>query len=132
MVFTDLYINLAWHIILSIIALIVGIFAIREGWGWIVIIFAIAYFFFAPYGHVEEIRNCRTENGKTVSIIVKFKEPMVKFLWKKPVDVKVTSINGYKNEVILHESTHLTTYKRTVFEGYFQLGNESDNLILIL
>jgi hypothetical protein len=103
-----------------------------EGWGWLVIIFAIAYFLFAPYGKVEEIRNCQSQKKVTVSVIVKFKEPMVKFLWKTPVDVKITSINGNKKEVKLTKSTHLEVMDGTVFEGSYYDGNGNDNLILIL
>jgi len=135
MVFTDLYINLTWHIILCVIALIFGLwYLIAEGesGGWIAVIVAIVYFLFAPYGKVEEIRNCRTEKGKTVSIIVKFKEPIVKFLWQKPTDVKVTSVNGNKKEIKLQKSTHLETYNGTVFEGNYYDGKENDTLILIL
>lgn len=129
MVFTDIYLSLVWHIIFSIIGALALVFIFEKWW---VVIAAVLYFFFAPYGHEEEIRNCQTMNGHTVSIIVKFKEPIVKLLWTKPIDVQVTSIDGLKYKVKLTESSNKKVYDATVFEGSFRENEKSNTLLLIL
>lgn len=129
MVFTDIYLSLVWHTIFSIIVALTLVWIFEKWW---VIIIAIAYFFFAPYGHEEEIRNCQTVNGYTVSIIVKFKEPILKFLWTNPTDVQVTAINGLQHKIKLSKSLSKRVYDATVFEGGFSEKGKSNTLLLIL
>jgi|GEM_PF-5966947 len=123
------------HIIISAIVLVVGLYIISDidkEWTWLAYVAAIGYFLLAPYGHKEEIRNCQTEKGYTVSVIVEFKEPIIKLIFPKPKDVKVTSINGQKCEIELYESSNKAVYKGTVFVGGFGQGDERNTLQLIL
>ena len=128
---TDLYTNLFWHIIICVVVLIYGL----SKWDDIekILVFAaIIYCLFFPYGHNEEIRNCQTEKGYTVSVIVKFKEPVIKLLWQKPVHVKVTSINGIKRDIKLQESSRFAVSKGTVFVGNFYDEDKRENNTLKL
>lgn len=129
MFFSDIYLSLAWHIILSIIGGCLLIYSSDKLWVGII---AIGYIFLAPYGHEEEIRNCQTQNGHTVSIIVKFKEPIVKLLWTRPIDVQVTAIDGRDYKLQLSESSSKKVYNSTVFEGRFSENGKSNTLLLIL
>lgn len=129
MAFSDTYLSFVWHIIFSIIGALILLFFFEKWW---VVIVAILYFFFAPYGHEEEIRNCQTLNGHTVSIIVKFKEPIVKLLWTKPTDVQVMAIDGQEYRIKLSESSSKKVYNATVFEGSFSENGKSNTLLLIL
>jgi len=133
MVFIEtLYISLLWHIILSVIALIIGIFVVDDDSKIIVILGAIIYCLFFPYGQREEIRNAQTESGNIVAVVVELKEPIVKLFWRKPVHVKVTSINGIKQEIKLSESSRFEVGNGVVFTGTFQDGDKRDTLLLIL
>lgn len=128
MIFTEIYLSLIWHVLLCAIAIILS--TISKEW-WVIIIVAI-YFFLAPYGKEEKTRNCQTENGNTVSVIVEFKEPIIKLLWTKPADVMITAINGQKCKVKLREDSNKKVYNGTVFEGYFSDNGKSNTLLLIL
>lgn len=131
MVFIEsLYISLLWHIILCVIALIIGIFFVSDDNKFIVILGAIIYCLFFPYGQREEIRNVKTESGNTVAVVVELKEPIVKLFWRKPVHVKVTSINGIRQEIKLDESSRFEVGNGVVFTGEISDGN--DTLLLIL
>ena len=129
MIFTDIYLSFVWHIIFSIILAFVLVFIFEKWW---VVFAAILYFFLAPYGHEEEIRNCQTVNGHTVSIIVKFKEPIVKLLWTKATNVQVMAIDGQEYKIELRESSSKKVYNATVFEGRFSEDGKSNTLLLIL
>lgn len=128
MIFTEIYLSLIWHIILCAIAIILSV--ISKEW-WVTVI-AVVYFLFAPYSQEEEIRNCQTENGNTISVIVEFKEPIIKLIWTKPSDVRIAAINGRKCKIKLRESSDKDVYKGTVFEGSFTENGESNTLLLIL
>jgi len=76
-----------------------------------------------------------------VSVVVEFKEPVVKLIFRVPQDVIVTSINGKEYELNLKKSSKQVydQFKRyelknqTVFEGTFNDENGKNNtLILIL
>jgi len=134
MVWTDLYLNIGWHIFLCLVAFIVGIIVwIREDstTGIIIVVISIIYFLFAPYAHEEQIRYCQTKSGHSIGVIVKFKEPIIKAIFTTPQDVKVTSINGLKNVIKLKKSSDKVVYKQTVFEGDF-IDNKGNRDILLL
>ena len=66
MVFIEsLYISLLWHIILCVITLIIGIFFVSDDNKFTVILGAIIYCLFFPYGQREEIRNVKTDLQST-------------------------------------------------------------------
>jgi len=124
------------HIIISVVVLVGALYFLSDAdfkdWRWLAFVAAIAYFLFAPYEKTEEIRNCQTAKGNTVSVIVVFKEPIIKLIFTKPQNVRVTSINGHKNEIKLHESSSKEVFKGTVFVGTFWQGEELNTLHLIL
>ena len=80
--------------------------------------------------------------------MVKFKEPIVKFIFVKPRDVKVASINGQVADLRLEENPNLHVYdrgtptygqpdpshrlKQTVFEGSFNNQGKNNTLYIIL
>jgi hypothetical protein len=128
MVFMDLYISLTWHIILCLALFIYALFEEDKTYKRFLIIVSIIYLLFAPYGHEEPIRNCKTKNNKTVSVVVKFKEPIFKVVFSKPIDVKIIAVDGVKREIKLEESSHLVTHEKTVFEGSYN----DDTILLIL
>jgi len=153
MIGVDLYMGIGWHIAISIAILIwgIGVISSKEDtwWGIILMIFAISYFLFAPYAHDEEIRNCRTKNGNTVAVTVKFKEPIVKFLFVEPRDVKITSIDGVEKDLELQKNTNFGVYgdnttlingspdpsgklNLTPFTGKFKDKNGNDNELLLI
>jgi hypothetical protein len=135
MVWTDLYLSIGWHIVLCLVAIIVGIVVWSNedsGTGFIIILISVLYFLFAPYAHEEQIRNCQTKNGNTVSVIVKFKEPIIKAIFTEPKDVKVTSINGKKCVFKLKKSLDKEVFKQTVFEGDFNDERGNRNTLAII
>ena len=135
MVWTDWYISFGWHIAICAAVFIVGLYGVCQRdrdeiqSGLIYIVIATIYFLFAPYTHNEQVRNCRTKNGNTVSVTVKFKEPIIKFLFVTPRDVKVIEIDRVDKEFKLERSSKYGVYEKSEFGIDSQL-NQSNKLKL--